>query len=105
VLSRLGKGSLPSSLQVPEVLVLGSDGDIGPADAIDQLSRADRKPIHIEFGPSALLEVLAAPNGVRTFISSEYETGGSNFAALHQLTPIDSFRFGNLYVTEVSGRA
>lgn len=105
VLTRLGRNSLPPALQVPEVLLLGSEGEISPATAIKQLSKGSLGPVHIEFGPSALLETLAVLNEVRTFISSEHKTGGPRFAVNHQLRVVSGFRYGKLYVTEVSGRA
>ena len=105
VLTRSGIDSLPQALRVEEVRLIGNKHDISPTEAVEELLTDGNLPIHLEFGPSALIEILRARTDIRVFISSEFESGAANFIAMNDLRNLNSFRFQNLYVTEVSGRA
>jgi hypothetical protein len=105
VLTRSGVNTLPQALRVKQVRLIGDKQNISPSEAVEELLTAENLPIHIEFGPSALIETLNTRNDVRAFISSEFEFGAANFMSMNTLTEVGDFRFQNLYVTEVSGRA
>ena len=105
VLTRSGSDSLPQALRVEAVRLIGDKHAISATEAVEELLTAGKLPIHIEFGPNTLTEILRTRNDVRAFISSEFESGAANFIAMNELINVNNFRFQNLYVTEVSGRA
>jgi hypothetical protein len=104
ILTRSTAESLPKQLQVEQVRLIGIDTKVTPAECVQQLMTAGPTPIHIEFGPTALIETLRSRTDVRAFISSEYESGPVAFISKWNLFQVGTFRFKNLYVNEVSGR-
>jgi len=105
VLTRSGIDSLPRALRVEAVRLIGDKRAISATEAVEELLTAGNLPIHLEFGPKTLTETLRTRTDVRAFISSEFESGAANFIAMNELRKVNDFRFQNLYVTEVSGRA
>jgi hypothetical protein len=104
ILTRSTAETLPMELQVEQVRLIGGETVITPAESVQQLMTSSPTPIHIEFGPTALIETLRSRNDVRAFISSECESGGAAFISRWNLFKVGTFRFKNLYVTEVTGR-
>jgi hypothetical protein len=104
ILTRSIAQTLPKQLQVAQVRLIGVEPKVTPAESVQQLMTSSPTPIHIEFGPTALIETLRSRTDVRAFISSEYELGAPAFIAKWNLFQVGAFRFKNLYVTEVSGR-
>ena len=104
ILTRSAIETLPKPLQVQQVRVLGKETPLTPDEAVQELITSGQTPIHIEFGPNALRETLRSRTDVRAFISSEYESGATTFISKWNLFQVGTFRFKDLYVTEVSGR-
>lgn len=104
VLTRSTAETLPKELQVDKVCLIGHETAVTPAESVQQLMTSSPTPIHIEFGPTALIETLRSRSDVRAFISSEHESGAAAFISRWSLFKVATFRFKNLYVTEVSGR-
>jgi hypothetical protein len=104
ILTRSPIETLPEQLRVEQVRLIGSEIIFTPDQAIQELLTSSPTPIHIEFGPTALSETLRSSTDVRAFISSEYETGATAFISKWNLFQVGTFRFKNLYVTEVAGR-
>jgi hypothetical protein len=104
ILTRSTAETLPEQLRVEHVRLIGGETALTPSESVQQLMTSSPTPIHIEFGPTALIETLRSRNDVRAFISSEYESGAVAFISRWNLFQVGAFRFKNLYVTEVSGR-
>jgi len=104
ILTRSSAEKLPKQLQDKQVRLIGNETALTPAESVQELVTSSPTPIHIEFGPTALIETLRSRSDVRAFVSSEYETGAVAFMSKWNLYPVGAFRFKNLYVTEVSGR-
>ena len=104
ILTRSSIETLPEQLRVEQVRLIGNDIILTPDEAIQELMTSSPTPIHIEFGPTALSETLRSRTDVRAFISSEFPAGAATFISKWDLLQVGTFRFKNLYVTEVSGR-
>ena len=105
VLSRQGELALPESLDASEVTVLGSDFPMSIASAISHLENLDPGGIHLEFGPQTLLTAHAEIDRLQIILSSEYETGASNFAEANNLVLGKSQVVDQLFISQVTGRA
>ncbi|KRO47084.1 MAG: hypothetical protein ABR68_04695 [Microbacteriaceae bacterium BACL28 MAG-120531-bin53] len=104
ILTRSAIETLPKDLQVEQVRLIGNETSLTPDEAVQELLTSSSTPIHIEFGPTALSETLRSRTDVRAFISSEFPAGAATFISKWDLLQVGTFRFKNLYVTEVSGR-
>ncbi len=105
VLSRQGELALPETLDASEVTVLGSDFPMSIASTISHLENMDPGGIHLEFGPQTLLTALAEIDRLQIILSSEYETGASNFAEANNLVLGKSQVVDQLFISQVTGRA
>jgi len=105
VLSRQGELALPETLDASEVTVLGSDFPMSIASAISHLENLDPGGIHLEFGPQTLLTAHAEIDRLQIILSSEHETGASNFAEANNLVLGKSQVVDQLFISQVTGRA
>ena len=105
VLSRQGELALPETLDASEVNVLGSDFPMSIASAILHLENLDPGGIHLEFGPQTLLTAHAEIDRLQIILSSEHETGASNFAEANNLVLGKSQVVDQLFISQVTGRA
>ena len=105
VLSRQAELALPETLDASEVTVLGSDFPMSIASAISHLENLDPGGIHLEFGPRTLLTAHAEIDRLQIILSSEYETGASNFAEANNLVLGKSQVVDQLFISQVTGRA
>ena len=105
VLSRQGELALPETLDASEVTVLGSDFPMSIASAISHLENLDPGGIHLEFGPQTLLTAHAEIDRLQILLSSEHETGASNFAEANNLVLGKSQVVDQLFISQVTGRA
>ena len=105
VLSRQGELALPETLDASEVTVLGSDFPMSIASAILHLENLDPGGIHLEFGPQTLLTAHAEFDRLQIILSSEHETGASNFAEANNLVLGKSQVVDQLFISQVTGRA
>jgi len=105
VLSRQGELALPETLDASEVTVLGSDFPMSIASAILHLEDLDPGGIHLEFGPQTLLTAHAEIDRLQIILSSEFETGASNFAETSNLVLGNPQVVDQLFITQVTGRA
>ena len=105
VLSRQGELALPETLDASEVTVLGSDFPMSIASAISHLENLNPGGIHLEFGPRTLLTALAEIDRLQIILSSEHETGASNFADANNLVLGKSQVVDQLFISQVTGRA
>jgi len=105
VLSRQGELALPETLDASEVTVLGSDFPMSIASAILHLENLDPGGIHLEFGPQTLLTAHAEIDRLQIILSSEHETGASNFAEANNLVLGKSQVVDQLFISQVTGRA
>ena len=105
VLSRQGELALPETLDASEVNVLGSDFPMSIASAILHLENLDPGGIHLEFGPQTLLTAHAEIDRLQIILSSEHETGASNFADANNLVLGKSQVVDQLFISQVTGRA
>ncbi|MDA8901983.1 hypothetical protein N9I80_01400 [Aquiluna sp.] len=105
VLSRQAEKALPETLDASEVTVLGSDFPMSIASAISHLENLNPGGIHLEFGPQTLLTAHAEIDRLQIILSSEHETGASNFAEANNLVLGKSQVVDQLFISQVTGRA
>ena len=105
ILSRQGELALPETLDASEVTLLGSDFPVSIASAIEHLENLNPGHIHLEFGPQTLLAALTEIDRLQIILSSEFETGASNFAEANNLVLGKPKVVDQLFITQVTGRA
>ncbi|MDG2497085.1 MAG: hypothetical protein P8M68_02750 [Aquiluna sp.] len=105
VLSRQDRDSLPLAIRSESAKLIGSGTSSGLESAFKDIEQQGYSKIHVEFGPTTLVEMAKSQQKVRIFVSSDSESGAQHFADKHNLRTLHAIKVDYLYVTEVSGRA
>ena len=84
---------------------MGSDFPVSIASAIEHLENLNPGHIHLEFGPQTLLAALTEIDRLQIILSSEFETGASNFAEANNLVLGKPKVVEQLFISQVTGRA